>query len=249
MTGVRKLAEKFGCGKTQISNILKQKAQAREGYERGFSSLKNHNRTSQYSNLNDAVWEWFREKNEQRLLIFLPVDGPMIQKFATKAAEKCGYSDFKASSGCLTRFKKRHILLQHKVCGQSADVPEATVESWKECLESITSRYEMQNIWNMDETGCFYRAFPDKGLSEKAKKCKGGKKSKKRLTAAFFVSATGERRKPVVIGKYANPRCLKNVNKDDLPCKYLNQEKAWMTSDILHKLLSKLNSSFKAQNR
>ena len=121
--------------------------------------------------------------------------------------------------------------------------------SWKERLGSITSGYEMQDIWNMDETGCFYRALPDKSLSEKAKKCKGGKKSKERLTVAFFVSATGERRKPVVIGKYANPRCLKNINKDDLPCQYLNQEKAWMTSDILHKLLSQLNSSFKAQNR
>ena len=84
---------------------------------------------------------------------------------------------------------------------------------------------------------------------EKAKKCKGRKKSKERLTVSFFVSATGERRKTVVIGKYANPRCLKNINKDDLPCQYLNQQKAWMTSDILHKLLSQLNSSFKTQNR
>ena len=101
----------------------------------------------------------------------------------------------------------------------------------------------------MDETGCDYRALPDKSPSDKAKKCKGGKKSKERLTVAFFVSATGERRIPVVIGKNANRRCLKNINKDDLPCQYLNQQKAWMTSDILHKLLSQLNSSFKAHNR
>ena len=143
----------------------------------------------------------------------------------------------------------RNNLSQHKLCGESADVPEATVYSWKERLGSIIFGYAMQDIWNMDETGWFYRALPDKSLSEKAKKCKGGKKSKERLTVAFFVSATGERRKPVVIGKYANPRCLKNINKDDLPCQYLNQQKAWMTSDILHKLLSQLNSSFKAQNR
>lgn len=32
-------------------------------------------------------------------------------------------------------------------------------------------------------------------------------------------------------------------------CQYLNQQKAWMTSDILHKLLSQLKGSFKAQNR
>ena len=118
--------------------------------------------------------------------------------------------------------------------------------SWKERLGSIIPGYEMQDIWNMDETDCFYRALLDKSLSEKAKKSKGGKKLTERLTVAFFVSATGERRKPVVIGKYANARCLKNINKDDL---YSSQQKAWMTSDILHKLLSQLNISFKAQNR
>ena len=58
----------------------------------------------------------------------------------------------------------------------------------------------MQDIWNMDETGCFYCTLPDKSLSEKAKKCKGGKRSKEWVTVALFVSATWERRKPVVIG-------------------------------------------------
>ena len=111
-----------------------------------------------------------------------------------KAAEKLGYPEIKASSGWLTRFKERNNLSQHKVCGESADVPEATVYSWKEHLGSIISGYEMQDIWNIGETGCFYHALPDKSLSEKAKKCQGGKKSKERLTVAFFVSATGERR-------------------------------------------------------
>ena len=72
---------------------------------------------------------------------------------------------------------------------------------------------------------------------------------KRAVNCCFLRSATRERRKPVVIGQYANPRCLKNMNKDDLPCQYLNQLKAWMTSDILHKLHSQLNSSLKAQNR
>ena len=55
MTGVRKLAEKFACGRTQVSNILKQKTLATEEYERGFPSAKKRNRTSQYSDVNDAV--------------------------------------------------------------------------------------------------------------------------------------------------------------------------------------------------
>ena len=101
LTGVHKLAEKFGCGKTQVSNILKQKTLVREDYKRGFSSAKKRNRTSQYSDENDAVWEWFKNKTEQRIR----VDGPIIQEFATKVAEKLGYPEFKASSGWLTRFK------------------------------------------------------------------------------------------------------------------------------------------------
>ena len=111
------------------------------------------------------------------------------------------------------------------------------------------SGYDPTDIWNLDEISFLFRALPDKSLSEKAKKCKGGKKSKEHLTAALLVSATGERRKPIVIGKYANPRCLKNVNRNDLPCEYLNQAKAWMMSDLLHKILSQLNSFFKSKNR
>ena len=244
-SSVRQLAEKYACGKTQVSNILKNKEKIREEYERGLPIARKRNRTSQYSDLNDSVWEWFKKKNDQHV----PVDGPMIQEFAQKAAEHLGYSDFKASSGWLTRFKERHNLSQHKVCGESADVSEDTVASWKERLGSIISGYDPTDIWNLDETGFLFRALPDKSLSEKAKKCKGGKKSKERLTAALLVSATGERRKPIVIGKYANPRCLKNVNRNDLPCEYFNQAKAWMTSDLLHKILSQLNSFFKSKNR
>ena len=125
----------------------------------------------------------------------------------------------------------------------------ATVSSWKERLSAITAGYALDDVWNLDETGCFYRALPDKSLSEKAKRCKGGKKSKEQLTVALIASATGEKRKPIVIGKYGKPRCLKSINRDDLTCEYYNQQKAWMTSHLLHTILSKLNRFFKAKNR
>eukprot|EP00794_Sanderia_malayensis_P004474 gene4474-5069_t len=211
--GIRTLAEKYMCGKTQISNIIKNKVSVREQYEKGLPQGKKRNRTSQFSDLNDAVWEWYKNKNDQ----LIPVDGPMIQEFASQVAEKLRYIDFKASSGWLTRFKERHNLSQHKVCRESADVAVDTVKSWKERLGSIISGYEMQDIWNLDETGLIYRALPDKSLFAKSKKCKGGKKSKERLTVALMTSATGEKKKPIVIGKYANPRCLKNVHREDLP--------------------------------
>ena len=38
----------------------------------------------------------------------------------------------------------------------------------------------------MDETGCFWRALPDKGMAKIKKECKGGKKSKHRVTIATY---------------------------------------------------------------
>ena len=54
----------------------------------------------------------------------------------------------------------------------------------------------------MDESGCFFKAFPSKGLAQIGTKCKGGKKSKQRMTVAFFVIAEcGKVDKPIVIWK------------------------------------------------
>ena len=53
----------------------------------------------------------------------------------------------------------------------------------------------------MDQSGCFFKALPDKVLIDKEKQAKGGKKSK-RLTVAFLVNAAGEKvDQPIVIWK------------------------------------------------
>ena len=45
-------------------------------------------------------------------------------------------------------------------------------------LPEMVSGYTKENIYNMDETGVFWRALPSKGFGEKGKACKGGKQSK-----------------------------------------------------------------------
>ncbi len=84
------------------------------------------------------------------------------------------------------------------------------MHSWLERIPSVVEGYELRNIWNCDETGCYWNALPDKGFAEKKKECKGGKKSKLRVTICFFVNATGESESlPVVIWKSAKPSVLK----------------------------------------
>ena len=56
----------------------------------------------------------------------------------------------------------------------------------------------------MNESYVFWQALLDHGFGQKGF-CHGGKKSKQRITVAFFVSAAGKKEKPTVIWKSKNP--------------------------------------------
>ena len=58
------------------------------------------------------------------------------------------------------------------------------MDSWKELLPELVTGYSAENIWNLDETGCFWRALPEHGFGKKGFQCKGGKKTKQRLQFA-----------------------------------------------------------------
>ena len=65
-----------------------------------------------------------------------------------------------------------------KISGESADVSGVTVESWKKRVCELVEGYAAEDIWNLDKTGCFWRALPDSGFAQKGASCHGGKKSK-----------------------------------------------------------------------
>jgi len=73
-----------------------------------------------------------------------------------------------------------------RICSESGDVLGETVQSWKERLPEILRGYSKEDIWNIDETGVFWIALPETGFGQKGKACRGGKKSKQRITVAFF---------------------------------------------------------------
>lgn len=89
---------------------------------------------------------------------------------------------------------------------ESCDVQGDMVDFWKEWLPELIRGYSKDDIWNMDETGLFFRA---RGFAKKSQSCKGGKKSKQRVTIALFVSASRHKEKPVFIWKSENLRCLR----------------------------------------
>jgi hypothetical protein len=63
-----------------------------------------------------------------------------------------------------------------------------------------------------------------------SKQLEGRKQNKERITLAIYYNGDGSDRLPLwVIGKYKNPRCFKNINKNTFGCQYWNNSSAWMT--------------------
>ena len=144
----------------------------------------------------------------------------MLQEEALIIADRLGVSDFTASNGWLQCFKQNYNLQRMATAGEDGDVSSETLESWNEREREITRGWKPDDVWNIDETGSFWKGLPDTSLNEKGKRCKGGKQAKQRNTWAFFVNAAGEKMDPIVIGEctvahrgqlQTNKECCKQI--------------------------------------
>ena len=247
---LRELSQQFDCGKTQIAKILKSKEPILSMYESNASSSrvltsKTCGRQSEYGDVNKSLYEWYTLACSKNIF---PM-GPQLIEKAKQIATCLGKDEFKGSNGWLEKWKKRYNIKQLKISGESGDVQGPTVDSWKERLPELTAGYARDDIWNIDETGLFWKALPDRGFGLKGKECKGGKKTKQRFTVAFFVTASGKKEKPIVIWNVENPRCLKRFDKTLLPVDYFSQKKAWMDGHIMESILAKLNRRLSSSGR
>ena len=241
---LRSLAELFNCGKTQISCILKNKDSILASFESNASPSK-QGRASKFSDVNEALYQWYClacSKNVQP-------NGPQLVEKAREIAARLGKSEFIGTNGWLSKWKKHYNISKIAICGESGDVSGETATSWKERLPEILRGYDAEDIYNLDETGCFWKALPDHGFVQKGGQCKGGKKSKQRFTIAFLVSAAGDKEPPIVIWNRENPRCFRDFDKNSLPVKYYHQRKSWMTGGILDSVLLAFNLKMKAEGR
>ena len=104
-------------------------------------------------------------------------DGPTLCEKAREIAKRLELSNLKASNGWLEKWKARHNIKKMIISGESGEVSGKTVESWKNCLPEIVEGYKAEDIWNMDESGCFWKALPDKGLARKENHAKLAKRA------------------------------------------------------------------------
>ena len=98
-------------------------------------------------------------------------------------------------------------------------------------LAVVLAKYDLDDIFNIDETGLFFRLGPNYTLA--SHKVKGTKLSKERITVALCANATGTIKiKPFVIAKSKRPRSFGISFDPEVYVRYRNNKKAWMTRDL-----------------
>ena len=72
-----------------------------------------------------------------------------------KCLDKVEFKNFTASNGWLEKWKISYGVRERKVNDEAGEVNEYMVSAWMERLVELTRGYELADIWNMGETGCF----------------------------------------------------------------------------------------------
>lgn len=245
----KQIADHYGLAQSTLSTWLKKADEIKNAFLTGdFSAKRKKLRTAGYPEVEEALLKWFKTARDHNV----PISGPFMMQRAVDLAEKLGVpkGEFKCSNGWLDRFKERHGISFKRICGEENSVVTDSdqMEEWHRTLSIILKEYTPANVYNADETGLFFRCLPDKTLDFKNKDCHGGKQSKERITALVCANMSGTDKRPLlVLGKSAKPRCFNNVK--SFPTEYDANKKAWMTSEIFVKWVTKFDKTCQRQKR
>ena len=155
-----------------------------------------------------------------------------IARFAESLEHKnADGTAWEASHGFLWQFFKRYSLQSRRVYVERNDCPD--FGNWIEnVLEPLLQRYETWDIYNADETSLFFKSLSDRTMSFDGEQPTGSKltSSKDHLSLMLYANMTGtDKQKPVLVGKAANPACLKKkgLSIANLGVNYYHNAKGW----------------------
>lgn len=211
-------------------------------------------READFPKLDEALFIWQKciEKSvpvsglvlKEKAISFFPILYPgmiyyrvlLHERGLTSCVTIIGINPPKFLDGWLAASKHRHGIKEYKSHGESGSVDVQQGELEMEKIQKILANYDLDDIYNMDETGYYFALQPDRGLS--TEQLEGKKKDKRRITVALTCNGTGrDRLPPWIIGTAKNPRCFKNINRATLGCHYRSNHTAWMKFGIMIEFL------------
>jgi hypothetical protein len=210
-----------------ISNTLQRSAEllAREETVNGNTKTR---QLVMYQDVDEALAQWV-----EAYQVNINISREMIRQKAAQFLERLHPKapKFEFSSRWLAKFKQRHQIRSHRQFGESGVTDMEIIEESLPRIRTILDQYALADIYNMDETGLFYRMQADNSLA--TRQFEGRKQNKERITITVCCNANGFDKLPLwIIGKSFRPRYFKNINIDNLDYKYHTNKNAWMTQNV-----------------
>ena len=123
--------------------------------------------------------------------------------------------------------------------GESGDACSIGIELCQRFLPGILEKYLLEDIYNSDESGLFFRMLPTRSLMKELRK--GKKTNKLRVTLNFIVNAPGTDIHMDLIGSAARPRAFGKTMRpyDSYGIDYYHTKKSWMNAEIFMKIIQR----------
>eukprot|EP00984_Skeletonema_dohrnii_P031549 scaffold24154_cov78-Skeletonema_dohrnii-CCMP3373.AAC.1 len=159
-------------------------------------------------------------------------ESPFLTDHEVKGMNDCKFSDnWGMKVARMNGWKSRAL---HGEAG-SVDVEACTPKIEEIC--TLIAEYDLDHVYNMDETGLFFKCLPNRSYVKKEhyKNARGTKlmKAKDRTTVYVCTNASGTDKVPLsIIGKAKTPRCFVRRKKK---LKYYSQARAWSDTVTFHK--------------
>ncbi|KAK1327371.1 hypothetical protein QTO34_014991 [Cnephaeus nilssonii] len=232
----------LGQSPTTVSTIINDQMRVLE-HVKGSAPRKSTVVTEQRSGLiidmERLLVLWLEEQYQRRI----PVSLTLIQEKAKclfealkKQKGKGSESEeFVASKGWFMRFKARANLHNLKLPGEAASDDAKAAGDFPSALAEIIMEggYCDQQVFNVHETGLFWKHLPTRMYTAKEEKTASGHKaSKERLTLLLGANAAGDFKLKPLVCLAENPRAIKGIWKGLLPVIWKSNKKTWVTLSV-----------------
>lgn len=229
----------FNIGKSTVNDICnnEEKLKKFKSAKSEFGIAKSVKETKSmkggmFDNMDNALYVWFRQQREKGV----PVTGPILLEKASEFHNLLYPENprpFNSSTGYQWRFCNRFGIKSLAISGEKLSADLVSADEFVNSFSDITTGYCLDQIFNCDETGLYYKMLPGRTLATVHNEPSGAKKAKERVTINACSNVTGTIKLPLLfIGKAKNPRCFKGIDKSTLPVLYRNQKNAWVDTEL-----------------
>ena len=195
------VARSFNLNRSTIGTIIKNKDKILEHVKSAVSMMStiiSKRRGKAMEEMEKLLSMWLQDQHQRRaplnIMLIQEKAKSLYEDLKKKYGEESDGPSFNASCGWFYRFKARANLHNVKVSDETTSADMAAAREFPDILREIIDEgaYLPEQVFNVDETGLYWKRMPDRSyISKEEKLMPGYKAAKDRLTLLFGGNTSG----------------------------------------------------------